>query len=717
MKKIPALLLLVLVLPPGARMLAATPLWMQFSTPIRDAQGNSYFVGSTISDIVPVTTGAFQTKFNGGTCGSVTVGRQTSTVHCNHGFAIKISADGSRILYATYLEGTQDDLVTPAAVDSSGNLRLNVTTNSPDFPVTESIAGLSPQASQSSYSHAIVKLSADGGSLLLSARFGFPGYPDVSNGGACALLPDGKLLFSGTADGTAFPVTPGALLGPRSDASLDVFVFIWDPQTNTIVHSTLIGGSGQEKFSAIATDSAGNVYVTGYTGSNDFPFTKGAFNSLGTVTPPVNVFVAKLDSNLSTLEFSSLFGGSYHPIPNALAVDRSGNVYVDGWGSADMPVTPGAFETSYSSGWLVKLDGNTGARIFLTYLGDGTAEPGSMLTAPDGSVWVSGSTSSNTGLVVTADAEEPISPVVTSVSVPYLKHISADGSLQLYGTYLQPFLALVQPGVALESDSANITRVVDFNVPGPPPGSPVITAIVNAASLTQPGYIAPGEIVSIFGLSIGPDQPAVYQRDSTGHVPTNLNGLQVQINGFAAPILYASATQINAIVPFEAVPAPAGLHVTVGRFQILKPGSVALLTLFPGIVNSLPGIFQVSGAGLVLNQDGTVNGPNNLAKQGSTVSLFVTGLGSLTPAPVDGAFATGAAAKPTLPITVFAGAASSTSAYTPLDVGSVSYAGEAPGEIEGLQQINVQLPADAHFSSLYVSAGSGISNPVTFYEQ
>jgi hypothetical protein len=113
--------------------------------------------------------------------------------------------------------------------------------------------------------------------------------------------------------------------------------------------------------------------VAGYTNSTDFPVTQGAFYSPGTVflSQIVNDFVAKLDPTLSTLDFSALFGGSSHPIPGGIAVDSSGNVYVDGSGSEQMPVSPGAFETSYSGGFLAKLSGGNGSGIYFTYLGDG----------------------------------------------------------------------------------------------------------------------------------------------------------------------------------------------------------------------------------------------------------------------------------------------------------------------------------------------------------
>ncbi len=221
--------------------------------------------------------------------------------------------------------------------------------------------------------------------------------------------------------------------------------------------------------------------------------------------------------------------------------------------------------------------------------------------------------------------------------------------------------------------------------------------------------------MSIFGLSIGPKEPVSYQLNSTGDVPSNLNGLQVLINGVAAPILYASENQINAVVPFSLM--NTGANLDTATFEVQSPAIAAGLsaaTLW--IVSSVPGIFESGGTGLILNQDATQNTAANPAKQGSIISLFVTGLGPLTPTPADGSFAIGTTSTATLPIQVFLGTGSG-NLYAPVNQNPIAYAGDAPGEIEGLQQINVQLPSGTVYSSLYVMAGSGVSNAVAFFEK
>lgn len=664
---------------------------MSSATPVLDSQGNVYFVGSVTSDIVPVTAGAFQTNFSGGTCGSVQVFPNTSQqIACNHGFAAKISADGTTVLYATYLEGNGSDYAAPIGVDASGDLFVLIQTTSTNFPQTGSVNGFL-EAPVSGTSDFILELSSDGSQILLSDSLGLPGGSLVSTVNASALAPNGGLVLAGTTDGTAFPTTPGAYLSARPNANLDGFILEWDYHANNITHSTLIGGSNQDRVTNLAIDSSGDVYVAGYSASTDFPVTPGAFYSPGAVvnSQVVNDFVAKLDPTLSSLEFSALFGGSYHPIPSAIAVDAAGDVYVDGWGSAGMPVTPGAYETSYSPGFLAKLAGTNGSRIYLTC----GATSGQIVPASDGSVWVAGS----------------------PVNGGFVEHLSADGSRQLYGTDVSALLTMPAPGVVLASSSTAFFQIENFNIPSPPPQGPLITSVVNGASFEQPGYVAPGEIISITGLSIGPAQAASFSLED-GVVSSSLNGLQVFVNNVPAPILYASANQINAIVPWDISPPASGssegYQVTL---EISNPWLNTPLSMIVTPVASQPGIFQSGGAGLILNQDGTVNSSTNPAKQGSIISLFVTGLGPLSHTPLDGSVAA-AGATPTLPIGVFLGSGPQ-APYMAVNPAAITYAGDAPDEIEGLQQINLTLPAGALFNSLYVTAGSGVSNAVTFFEQ
>ncbi len=200
-------------------------------------------------------------------------------------------------------------------------------------------------------------------------------------------------------------------------------------------------------------------------------------------------------------------------------------------------------------------------------------------------------------------------------------------------------------------------------------GTPVqflpASAVLNAASLS-PGPLSPGEIITLLGFNAFPSA-------------------SIQINGVAAPILYAGANQINAIVPFGLdLTAPASLAVN-GKSQNVN------LTLPVAAVS--PAIFTTAGAGLgpgaILNEDYTLNSFSNPAPAGSIVMLYGTGFGALQSPVMDGQAAAG------LDVTV--ANVTATVAGVPADV---RYAGAAPGLIAGLAQINVQLPLKTIHNSI-----------------
>jgi uncharacterized protein (TIGR03437 family) len=157
-----------------------------------------------------------------------------------------------------------------------------------------------------------------------------------------------------------------------------------------------------------------------------------------------------------------------------------------------------------------------------------------------------------------------------------------------------------------------------------------------------------------------------------------VGGASALIGGYPAPILYASQTQINAVVPYEVAGQRA---ITVQTLNMLKP--TAQWTV-PSTA-SAPGIFSADGTGLgsgaVLNADSTLNTPSNPAVQGTTIQIFATGEGLANPPGKTGSIAT-EQHQPVLPVGVKIGGVQA----------QIVYAGSAPTEIEGLFQINAVVP-------------------------
>ena len=228
---------------------------------------------------------------------------------------------------------------------------------------------------------------------------------------------------------------------------------------------------------------------------------------------------------------------------------------------------------------------------------------------------------------------------------------------------------------------------------------PVLTStgIANGASFLG-GAVAPGEIVTIYGTGIGPSTLATLTLDNLGNVSSALAGTTVTFNGRPAPLLYVSASQLSAIVPYG-LTAAAQLQVTYN--------GVASNTVTVPVVEASPALFTLNASGTgqaaVLNQGGTVNSAINAAAQGSVVVLYGTGEGETNPAGVDGQFASTVYPKPVLPVTVTVDGKAAT----------VLYAGAAPQQVAGLFQLNIKLPDGVSSGAVpvVVTVGSRSSVP------
>lgn len=247
----------------------------------------------------------------------------------------------------------------------------------------------------------------------------------------------------------------------------------------------------------------------------------------------------------------------------------------------------------------------------------------------------------------------------------------------------------------LSADGMSMSGIIEFRGPKlgnqwtarrlPGPGAPQILAIANAAS-GQLGPIAPGQVISIFGSAptnpIGPAQAAGLELDASGKVATALAGVRVRFlpTDTYAPLLYVSAGQINAVVPYEV----AGSLETQLQIEYQGRRSKAVRARIEPVD---PGMFASGGQGAILNQDGQVNGPSNPAARGSVVVLFVTGAGQTTPAGVTGKITTASATGPVTPRPV-----ANIAVRVNGEAAQVLFHGEAPGMVSGVVQVNARIP-------------------------
>ena len=312
------------------------------------------------------------------------------------------------LTYLTYLGGHLDDFGFAIAADSAGNAFVTGMTNSADFPVTQGA------------------------------------YQTVYGGGG----------------------------GNACQRAGDAFLTKLNPTGTQLVYSTYLGGHQDDFGSAVAIDSTGNAYLTGFTISFDFPTTQGVYsNSLSglggqTGRPSCNglpwfntgdAFVAKFNPSGSQLIFSTYLGGTADDAALAIAVDSSQNVFVGGFTlSRDYPTTTGAFQRTFQGvevqnfffntgdGFVTKLNSTGTALLYSTYLG-GIGDDGvtSLALAPDGTAWVSGATSSSNFPVVGNVVQKHYAGYFTLpfeveqlTGDAFATHLNASGTALLYSTFL-----------------------------------------------------------------------------------------------------------------------------------------------------------------------------------------------------------------------------------------------------------------------------------------
>jgi uncharacterized protein (TIGR03437 family) len=388
--------------------------------------------------------------------------------------------------------------------------------------------------------------------------------------------------------------------------------------------------------------------------------------------------------------------------PCGLAFDASGNLYVADYGNATVrKITP--------SGTISTIAGN-GA---YGYTGDGGpaskaqfGDPYAIAFDPAGNIFVSDVAFMNireittNGNIQTIDSNVDVeSLVVDSADNIYYPDYVANTIQKLLPDQAQ--VTIAGNGTAGFSGDGGAATEAQLNQPyGVAFGSggdiyiadsqnmvirelvPVTSSIgiVNAASNIG-GGVSPGEIVVLYGTGIGPSTLAINQ-PANGFFGTQVGGTTVSFDGNPAPLIYASATQVAAIVPYEeAIGATAHVSVT---YQ-----GQTLTTTIP-VVATLPGFFTVgsigSGQAAAVNQYGTLNNVNNPVYVGDYISLYATGEGQTSPAGVDGKIAstTAGAVLPAPLLQVTATVAGQQAV--------VSYAGAAPGNVAGLMQLNLQIP-------------------------
>jgi uncharacterized protein (TIGR03437 family) len=593
-----------------------------------DPSGNVYIVGSTTSTDFPLHNPLQSLVYTLG-----------SGIANGTGFLMKLSADGT-VLYSTYLGGTAGySTLSGVAADSNGNAYVTGTTTAKDYPHTsgmpadgvsngpiEEVSGaffakIDPAGRQILYAGALTapvpgceEGGAEGSSCFLSSVY--------TSGTAIAVDPAGNAYIAGNAGGGGLSTTPGALL----TTGIGAFVAKVNFAGTGLIYVTYLGGGNLEPgvgtvatdfVYAIAANSAGNAYITGSTSDPAFPATKGAFQTVlaGQVASPfvglTDAFVAKLNPTGSAMVWATFLGGTGADAAQTIATDAAGNVWVSGaTQSTDFPTT--------------------------------------VSVAPRGSEFLAELNS--TGSTLSYAALFPSNTVAQALAV------DASGMVHIGGAngLISAFPAGSAPGQT---------------------SAPWMSGIANAAGGVLSGRLAPGELISLYGLHLGPVAPISATFNAAGFLPTTLGAVQITVNGIPAPLLYVSDTQINAVVPVE-LTAGSSAELELARNGVpVQDFRVQVDIVAPQVFRN------PNGSAAAINQDGTVNSQANPAKAGSYISIWATGTGYFPGS--DGQIATGA--------NQFCGLVGYCEVFVGGSQLNVLYAGAAPGMVNGVVQINFQV--------------------------
>lgn len=565
---------------------------------------------------------------------------------------------------------------------------------------------LAPCSDSSAFS-CVTKLSADGKTVLWQNSLDFqanamavdpnggvylvPGYPrlyfsvvklDASGSGIAWQTPSGML-------------SPGPGLGPAlaADAqgrayvagvSCDGDVVRLNSAGNGVEYATLVRG----KVVSIAVDGSGAALVTGFAVACQGGDTEG--------------FLARLAPDGSAGFYSALA----QVYPRSVVLDSNGNAVVFG-------------DDAANSGVVQRFD-STGAVTSSRSVSRGNA------FALDAA--------GNAYITISSDQLFPVRNSLFMCGSELLSVYAPDGSV-LQTTYLPgsrvrfnfpispPLVAAGPHSTIFVEGSADATfapsqggpfsvaSVADFLVrlsPDANAQTEPLACLGNAATY-NPGPIAPGGLITLFGNGLGPQQGIQTQATQQSPFPTQVSNMEVTFDGKPAPLLWVQEHQINVVVPWSLTPGKTT------QVCVSNNGAKLNCLTWP-VAETDPAVFTVDGAyAAALNQDGTVNSAANPAKVGSVVSVFATGMGPISPPQADGSLVGLPLPVNEMPV----GVAYNSGCIRPPDCTfanlTVDYQGPAPFELAGLTQINFHVPDQIPSLPLFGAGGIWVGGSNQFW--
>lgn len=427
-----------------------------------DAAGNLYGAGTSFGSGYPLTTGAYT---------------QTAAGNTDIGIS-KFSANGTNLIYSTFIGGTNAESVNSLIVNDNNQLYILGTSSSIDYPTSgnafQTVNGRGPAVNWAiapqygtPYGYGIehnlgcdmviTRLAADGSNILSSTfvggthndglnpntilcyNYGDPFRGEINLDGA------GNVYVASSTESADFPITNGSFQ-TNIGGGRDGVVFKMNPNLSAMLWSTFIGGSNTDNAYSIQLFPNGEAVVGGGTLSTNFPTTQGALST--SALGQADGWVARFSANGSAVLASTLIGTNKHDQVYFVQIDPDGNVFTLGQSLGAIPITPNnVYSNTNSAQFIQKLDGDLTNLLVSTTIGTGSGNvdfsPTAFLVSNCYQIFLSGwggetnhvlgnaNQSSTSGLPVTSDAFQSN----TDGDDFYLMMLEKDAEGLTYGTF------------------------------------------------------------------------------------------------------------------------------------------------------------------------------------------------------------------------------------------------------------------------------------------
>ncbi|MGB8851380.1 MAG: SBBP repeat-containing protein [Candidatus Acidiferrales bacterium] len=583
-------------------------------------------------------------------------------------FVAKLSADGSSLIYSTYLGGSSEDVANGIAVDTFGSAYVVGGTLSPDFPVTpgsfNTLCGGDGECGASYNQQSLVvenafvsKLNAAGSDVVYS---GFLGEYENVIGYAIAVDLNGNAYVTGQTGPNGVPtviITPPATGPPPfpivngaqtafGGGTTDAFVAQVSATGSSILYSTYLGGNNEDTGYGVAVNNSGDAYVAGLSYSTNFPVSAGALQSANEGAG--DAFAAEVNTNAvgaASLVYSTLMGGSGLDRANAVAIDALGNMYVAGASNSTaatlgFAIPAGGFQAdcvldsqSNCEGdvFVAKLDpagSGAGSLIYFTYIGGSLADTGAGIAVDSsGDAYVTGSTVS---------PDYPTTAGVFQATYgggnddAFVTELDPTGSTLIYSTYLGGTNTDNGNGIAVDTNGsayvAGQTCSVDFPLANPEQSNPggncdaFISKISTGSGLvvSPAGLIFPDE-------NVGTASPAETVTLTAGTTAVTISSITV--TGTNAGDFAATTTCTGTLAATGQCTISVIFTASVGGAET---ASIQILDNAPGS----PQIVNLSGTGLAATPGFTIapvpGAASVTAGQSANYGLTVTAVAGFT---------------------------------------------------------------------------------------